>query len=171
MPQQSITGTGIYGNALIHRDDPDNVPELTAEQVKLAYEEAARADRDTQDRAANQQTGDAFVAGHPEYVDNQANASLMQHEMNTMFGEGLHTLEHFEMAYASLRKTNFLSLDRTVLAAQAKQSAKQRYATESARIAGPTEEEMYAMPLEDIRIAHAQENQRRMQRRGEEGGW
>jgi len=128
-----------------------------------------------QDRLETQKNGDAFIAVHPEVMDNTANARLLLNQMNTMFGEGLHTLDHFEQAYEYLRtKTDFLKLDRNVLAAQQRQAANQRYAqaraAEAARITNLSEAALEALPLEEIRRLDAIERQRQMQEAGERGG-
>ena len=68
------------------------MPELTAEQVKAAYNEALRADQAVQDTLENQKNGDAFLAGHPEFVDTIPNAKLLTNQMDTMYGKGLHTI-------------------------------------------------------------------------------
>ena len=161
-------------DALGHLDpnDPDN---LTAEQIKAAHAAALREDQAQKDRLETQANGDAFIAEHPEFVDTVANAQLLVNQMNTMFGEGLHTVDHFEQAYEHLRtKTNFLKLDNAVLAAQQRQAAKQRYAqaraASAARITNLSEAELENMSLDEIRRLDAIERQRQMQEAGERGG-
>lgn len=150
---------------------PDTFENWPAERVKEAVAGVMRSDKAAQDRLETQKNGDAFVAGHPEFIDNTANAHLLLNQVNTMFGEGLHTVDHFEQAYEYLRtKTNFLKLDKTVIAAQEKQAAKQRYEQERARSVTPTEQDLYNLPLEDLKRLDAVDNQRRMQLAGERGG-
>jgi hypothetical protein len=169
-------GVGIYGNSVFRQGTPESEPELTAEQVKAAYEAAVREDKSHQDRLETQKNSDAFVVQHPEFVDNEANGQLLVNQARTMFGNGLITIEMYESAYQYLREnTNFLRLNKVVLAAQEKQAAKQRYtnarAAEAARITNLSEAELEAMPLDEIRHLDAIERQRQMQRIGEEGGW
>src|SRR5260370_42552490 len=61
-------------------DDASELEEaekLTAEQIKAAALLAQREDQAAQDRLATQQNADAFVAGHPEFIDNTANGQLL----------------------------------------------------------------------------------------------
>jgi hypothetical protein len=166
---------------------PDVFENWDAPHVRAAIEGLQRADQSHQDAAENQKTGDAFVAGHPEYIDTKANAALMQHEMNRMFGPGLHTLEQFETAYESLCASNFLKLNQAEVAKQEKAADKQRYEAERARTEAararrftpaqrgqsvtPEEDAVYAIPLEELRRRDAIENQKRMERIAQEGGW
>lgn len=169
-------GVGIYGNSVFRHATPESEPQLTAEQVKAAYEAAVREDRAAQDRLETQANGDAFIAVHPEFMDTVPNAQLLVNQARTMFGkEGLITVEMFEQAYQYLRvNTDFLKLDRNVLAAQQKQAAKQRYAqaraAETRRITNLSEAEVEALPLEEILRLDAMERQQQMQAAGERGG-
>jgi hypothetical protein len=161
----------------------DNEPELTAEQVKLAYEEALRADQAHQDAIGSQKNGDAFVAAHPEFVDCRQNALLLLNQMNTMFGEGLHTLEHFEKAFEYLRtKTGFLKLNQAELAKQQRADAKQRYEQELAlstndawkhelhELPPSRQQELETMPLQDLRILAETEHRKNFRLAAERGG-
>ena len=139
--------------------------------MKEAVEGIQRADQARQDAAAERQTGDTFIAGHPEYVDNEANAKLMQHELFNRFGAGRHSLEQFEQAYEALRASNFLALNKVEVAKQQKAAAKQRYEAERARSGTPSEDELYSMDMDSLRRLDAVENQKRMERIGAEGGW
>jgi hypothetical protein len=157
---------------MLDPNDPDNI---SAETVKAVHEAALREDRAAQDRLETQKNGDAFIAVHPEFLDTVANAQLLVNQMNSMFGEGLHPIEHFEQAYEYLHtKTNFLKLDKTVLAAQQKQASKQRYAdsraAEANRITNLSEAQLEALSLEEIRTLDALERQKQMQLAGERGG-
>lgn len=149
---------------------PDKFEFWNKDAVREAVEGLQRADRAAQDRVENQKIGDAFVAGHPEYKDTNANAALMTHELNRMFGPGLHPLEHYEKAYESLRSSNFLALDQAELKKQQKAAAKQRFEQERSRSVTPSEQELYDMPLDDLRRLDAIENQKRLQLAGERGG-
>jgi len=169
-------GTGIYGNSVVHYESTDNEPELSAEQVKAAYNAAVREDQAAQDKLETQKNADAFIEVHKEFIDNTANAHLLLNQMNTMFGEGLHTIEHFEQAYEYLRtKTNFLKLDAKEVEKQRSAAARQRYAdaraVEANRITNLSEAELEALPLEEIRRLDAVERQKQMRRIAEEGGW
>jgi len=144
----------------------DNFENWPAEKVKEAYQGFERAN--TKHIVVNQNAS-TFLAVHPEFIDNDANAQLVNRTLKTMFGDCVHTVEQFESTYQVLRVSNSLALDKVKLAEQEKAAAKQR--VEAAKSVTPTEEEMYNMPLEELRRLDAIENQKRMQKRGEEGGW
>jgi len=174
MSQQSrVSGTGSYGNATVYRENLDNVEELTAAQVKAAYEAALSEDQAAQDRAENQLDGDAFITAHPEVKDTVANAKLFVHEMDRMFGPGRHPITHFEAANESLKASGFLVLDQNVLAAQQKQAAKQRYKTEREHITTETfdEREADSLPLEELRRRADEEVRQQNRSAGERGGY
>src|SRR5437016_1528893 len=116
-----VSGSGSYGNFTIPRENLDDVPELTAEQVKAAYNEALRADQAQQNRAASIDNAKAFVEGHAEWINSDANIALMNHELKSRFGIRAYSISDYEECYASLRSSNFLNLNKTVLSAQEKQ--------------------------------------------------
>ncbi len=173
-----ISGTGSFGNAIFHPQDADIEQELTAAQVKAAYEAALAEDQAAKDKVQNQLDGDAFITAHPEIKDTVANAKLFVHEMDRTFGPGRHPIAHFEAAYESLRASNFLALDQKELAKQQKASAKARYdasyATDKERIvanAFDPNDGYETISLEEIRKRADEEVRHQMQRRGEEGGY
>jgi hypothetical protein len=150
---------------------PDTADFWTKDRWKEAALAAEREDRATQDRLENKKTADGFVASHPEYVDNNVNGKLLLNQMNTMFGPGLHTPDQHEAAYEYLcNNTDFLKLDPKELEKQRKAADKQRYEVERARSVGLSEQELYSMPLDDLRRLDAIENQKRLQLAGERGG-
>jgi len=165
-----ISGVGSFGNYVPPRENPDDAQELTAAQIRQAYSAAIAADQSAQDIIQNQLDGDAFIAVHPEVKDTVANAKLFVHEMDVRFGKGRHPIEHFEAAYESLRASGFLALDEKEVAKQQKAFAKQHYDVAKALSVTPTEEEMYALPLEELRKLDAQERQKQFQLSGERGG-
>jgi hypothetical protein len=156
---------------MLDPNDPDN---LTSEQVRAVYEAAVRADKIQQDEATNIENGKAFIAGHPEYIPSEANNQLMNHELKSKFGLREYTLAEYDHCYASLRASNFLKLDKTVVAAQQNQAAKQRYAdgraAEAKRLTNLSEAELLDLPLEEIRRLEAIERQKQLQMAGERGG-
>jgi hypothetical protein len=92
-----------------------------------------------------------------------------------MYGsDRAYTVGEFESAYQVCCANNLLDLDGEELSRQ----EQQRKADENARIAAEREQsvapsvpELYDMSLEDLRRLDAIENQKRMQRLGEEGGF
>jgi hypothetical protein len=154
--------------------DPKDLDNLSAAQVKAVYEAAVRADKAQQDQATNIENGKAFMAGHPEYINSHVNNELMNHELKSRFGVREYTMAEYDQAYASLRSSNFMKLDKTVVAAQQKQAAKNRYAdaraTEAKHITNLSEAELEALPLAEIRRLDALESQKQLQAAGERGG-
>jgi hypothetical protein len=147
---------------------PDKFEFWDKERVKEAVAGVMREDQRQKDKIATGQNGDAFIAVHPEYVDSKANSELMRHQLKTQFGECLYTLEHYESAYEALRASNFLALDQKEVAKQNRAEAKARAEAERARSVPPTEQQLYEMPLEDLRRLDAV---KRMQEAGERGNW
>jgi hypothetical protein len=88
----------------------------------------------------------------PEYIDSEANGRLMSHQLKTMFGDGLHTLEHFEAAYEPLRSSNFLALNKTAVAKQQKAAAPARAEAERSRNVALGEDELYSMDMDELRM-------------------
>ncbi len=152
-------------------------PQLTAEEIKVAYEEAIAADQAYQDQVASIEAGKVFIAGHPEWRNTKENIALLNHELVSRFGVREYTIPHYEEAYASLRASNFLNLDKNALAAQEKQAAKEKFNAEKARSATSAARafnpnvDYNALSLEEIRERANEEARQQMQRRGEEGGW
>lgn len=149
-------------------DSPEN---WSAEKVKAAAEMFQRQDQKQQNTVANREMADVFIAEHPEYIDSGVNGRLMTHELRRTFGEGAYTLAQYEQAYESLCNSNFLNLDEKIVREQQKEAARARAQAERARSVTPAEQDLYEIPLEDLRRLDAIENQKRMQRIAEEGGW
>lgn len=145
-------------------------PQLTAEQVKQAYEEALRADAT---RTTKSQSADEFVALHSEFLDTAKNGQLMNETLRTMFGDCAYTTEHFESAYNVLRVSNSLDIDQAEVvkqqqkAADAKRKVALKGRSDAAARAFDPNVDYESLPLEEIRKRANEE----MQRRGEEGGW
>jgi len=93
---------------------------LTAEQVKQAYEEAARADVK---RSTINQNADEFVALHSEFLDTENNGTLMNEMLRNLFGDCAYTIEHFETAYQALRVTNALDINKAEVVRQQQEAA------------------------------------------------
>jgi hypothetical protein len=162
-------------------DNPENWP---AEKVKAAGEMFQREDTIRQNQLQSGLNADAFLAAHPEILDTKANGELFRHELNRMFGEGsLLTVNEYEAAYASLRASNFLALNKAEVARQQKAADKARYDAQRAQhlnnpavkqlheLSPEKQRELDEMSLEEIRRLDTLENQKRMERIGNEGGW
>lgn len=90
-------------------------PQLTAEQVKQAYELAVRED---ETRTIKSQSADEFVTLHPEFLDTAKNGTLMSNMLRNLFGDCAYTVEHFESAYQALLVTDSLDIDKTEVVKQ-----------------------------------------------------
>jgi hypothetical protein len=132
--------------------DPNDPENLTAAQLRAANELAQREDRTHQAVSACVQTGEAWLTEHPEFVKNQVNYDLMNHELLVRFGDIEWTLAHYDAAYQSLRSSNFLKLNPAVLAKQTNSDAQTRAAAERARTAIPSEEQMEGMSKAELRM-------------------
>jgi hypothetical protein len=144
-------------------------PQLTAEQVKQAYEEALRAD---EKRTIKLQSADEFVALHPEFIDAGKNGKLMADTLKAMFGDCAYTTEHYEAAYNVLRVSNSLDIDQAEVvkqqqkAADAKRKALTKDRTDVAARAFDSNANYENVSLEELR-ARANEE---LQLAGERGG-
>jgi len=146
----------------------------TAEQVKMVFEAAQREDQREKEKVISAENAAVWLSGHPEFEKTAANISLMNHELQSRFGLREYSIEDYEIAYESLCASNFLQLNKTVLAAQKHQTDKQRYEAAKARtaaIAFDPNKNYDELSLDEIRKRAADDTRRQMQRRGEEGGW
>jgi len=148
-------------------DNPENWPK---EKVKAAAEMFQRNDQAHINAAEMQKTGTAWTKLNPQYIDNDANAQLMRHQLRSN-GVAKATLADFDLAYEQLKESGFLKLDKAELAKQEKDAAKALAEAERAHSVEPSIDDLYSMPLEDLRRLDAVENQKRMERIGNEGGW
>lgn len=113
-------------------------PQLSAEEVKAAWEDALKEDQTQKDQAVSIENGKAFMAGHPEFVQSKENIALMNHQLRSKFGVRLYNVADYEECFADLRVSNFVKIDKTVVAAQERQAAKERYDAAKARTAERT---------------------------------
>jgi G3E family GTPase len=93
------------------------------------------------------------------YVDSVANSAHMRHYFRSR-GIESPSLEQLEAAYESLRDAGLLELNKAELVKQRKQQVRQRIEQiVKQRESEPTEEELYAMPLNELTAwARAQGN-------------
>jgi hypothetical protein len=148
-------------------------PQLTAEQIKAAYEEALAAD---ETRSVNIQNSGEFVSLHPEFIDHPKNGEQFNKTLNVMFGANrAYTVDQFEKAYEVCLANGSLELDKAEIAKQEQASAKERAKAARARRAAETrvfsEGELETMALEDLRKVEDRAIQKRNQKIAEEGGW
>lgn len=147
--------------------DQDNPENWSKEKVRAAAEMFQRADHRV---LINKENADAFLAQHPEFLDTKSNAEKMNAILDSLYGERAYSSEEFETAYRAGVATKSLTIDEAELVKQQQRAADEQRAQGTQSVT-PTMEELETMPLEDLRRLDALENQKRMQRRGEEGGF
>lgn len=104
-------------------------------------------------------SADVFTQLHPEYIDNTKNGNTMRAAFN-LFNITTPTQEQYEEVYERCRAQGLLELDQKVLQQQRNEAARNK--AEAFRVANtmPSEEEMYAMDINELR-----------RRGGGGGGW
>ena len=130
---------------------PDTPENASAETIKKYAEHFLAEEATRVDGFRAREDVNAFLALHPEYKDTPANAALMNHELKRMGVTINPTLEQNDAAYRSLRESNFLDLDKKVLAKQEAEAAKQR-AEDFKNRHVHTEDEMNAMSMDELRM-------------------
>jgi hypothetical protein len=130
--------------------DQDNMENWSPEKVRKFEEQRLKEIATRNDGFRSRQDVAAFHVLHPEYRDDvEANTVLMNHELKRMGVPINPTIEQLETAYYSLRASGVLTLNQAVVAKQEKEAAKERAAAH--RNSEPTLEELYSMPMEDLR--------------------
>jgi hypothetical protein len=119
------------------------------EYLKAAALEAEAADPNTQKNIIRRQNADMFLAVHPEVNDTTANGQQLRHELMRMFGDVAWTFNNYETAAESLRTSNLLGVNK--VEAEKQRKAALRQSAEQIRAAQPTLEDLYTMPMEDLR--------------------
>jgi hypothetical protein len=154
--------------------DPNDPSNISPETIKAVHAAALREDRAAQDRVETKKNADAFIAAHPELIDNTANAQLLLNQARTMFGDKEITVDNWERAYEYLRtNTNFLKLDAKEVENKRQAAAKQRYATEKARVAERTfnpNANYDELSLEEIRNRADEETRKQFELEAQRGG-
>lgn len=133
----------------LDQNDPQN---WSKEKVKAAAEMFQREDRKLQAVNVRVANANAWLSEHPEFENTTGNVALMNHELIVRFGDVEWTLAHYDQAYASLKSSGFLKLNKAELAKQEQQSAQARAAAERVRAAMPSEDEMEKMSLTELRM-------------------
>lgn len=107
---------------------PNKFENWDKEHVREAIEGMGRQDQRQQTITARVSNAETWLTEHPEFVRNNANIDLMNHELTRTFGEIEWTLAHYDHAYQSLRASNFLKLDAREVKKQEQAAARQRAA-------------------------------------------
>lgn len=94
--------------------------QLSAEQVKQAYELALRAH---ETRTIKSQSADQFLLLNPHILDTKKNAELITKMLNNMFGDCAYTVEHYEAATNALLVTDSLDIDKVEVTKQKQKAA------------------------------------------------
>jgi type IV secretory pathway VirJ component len=150
----------------------ENNPETASAATIRAFGEMfARNDAKT---VTQRQNADAFLAQHSEFIDHPANADKMNKALSAMYGERVYTVEEFECAYNALRANKALEIDQAEVVKQqqaAANAAKRAKAVATKANVEPTIEDMYSMPLDELRMRAAVADEARKRKIAEEGGW
>lgn len=148
-------------------------PELSAEEIKVAFEDAQREDVT---RTTNIRNADEFVLLHPEFRDTPSNGKLMTTMLNKLFGDGAYTVDQYESAYQALCVTNSLALDAAVVkqqqqaATEAQRRAALQKRTDAAARAFDPNADYDSLSPEEIRKRADEELQREFEAAGARGG-
>ena len=111
-----------------------------------------REDQKQQSVAARVSNAEAWLTEHPEFVRNNANIDLMNHELLRTFGDVEWTLAHYDRAYESLRASNFLKLDSREVKKQEQAAAKAHAEGERSRNVALSQDELYEMDMHELRL-------------------
>jgi hypothetical protein len=129
-------------------------PQLTAEQIKVAFEEAQRAD---ETRNTSMQNADEFLLLNPHILDTDKNGELINRMLKNMFGTCAYTLKHYKAATDALLVTNSLDVDKAEIAKQQQKAADEKRkslikdrADAAARVFNPNAD-YETLSLEEIR--------------------
>jgi hypothetical protein len=142
------------GEELAENATWDNAP---AEVIRAQFERLVKTDQQRADAAASKQLCDVWVKTKPEFIDHPLNGRQLINQVRTMYGTSTPTLEMLETAYRDLLPTGLLDIDKAELARQKDLSDTQR-AKEIKDAGGvyvhnhPSEEEMYSMDMEQLRM-------------------
>ena len=147
---------------IMRRSGPDgkrDLNSLSPAEVRNYFDQEAMTNQEREARANSQACADGFSQIHPEYIDSKRNAETMKHAC-ALLGIANPNLNQLEEVYERCKAQGLIELDQKVLNEQFAQSTR-TYAEElKAASTMPTEEELYALPLDEIR-----------RRAGGGGGW
>jgi hypothetical protein len=165
-----MAGDHTYNNYRQSSDDPfmsrvrslhdGNIHPADLEEkqawLKEAHADAVAADPNSQRNILKIKNAEAFVVLHPEVHNTRANGLQLAHECKRMFGDVAWTVPQYEAAYESLQSSGLLGVNR--VEAEKQRKAALRTQAERIKAAEPTMEDLYSMPLEDLRRLDAVAN-------------
>jgi len=131
----------------------DNMP---FDEFQARIKDAVRGEQLKANGLQTQKNGDAWITLHPEYVDSTHNAHLMKMQLAANgVSDNNASIEDYEIAAQQLRDAGLLTLSKPALAKQHAAEVR-RLATEAINTPGTvfdntTKEEMYDLPLEEVR--------------------
>jgi hypothetical protein len=124
--------------------------EATPEEIREQHDSLVREEAEQTARLRAETEGNAFTKLHPEYSDTPANAFKLLTHCRSVFGTSTPSLEQFDSAYQALRANGSIEFNERVLVKQADDAAVAR-AKQFKKESSITEEEMYTMPLEELK--------------------
>jgi hypothetical protein len=138
---------------IMRRSGPDgkrDLNSLSPSEIRDYIEAEAMTNQEREARAHSQACADGFAQTHPEYLDTTKNAETMKHAC-ALLGIVNPNLNQLEEVYQRCKVQGLLELNQKVLNEQYVQSTR-TYAEElKAATIMPSEEELYSMPLQEIR--------------------
>ena len=138
---------------IMRRSGPDgkrDLNSLSPSEIRDFINDEAMSNQERSARAHSQACADGFAQTHPEYVDNKRNAETMKHAC-ALLGIVNPNLNQMEEVYGRCKAEGLLELNQKVLNEQYALSTRTYAEDLKAANAMPTEEELYALPLEEIR--------------------
>jgi hypothetical protein len=138
---------------IMRRSGPDGTRDLNSlspSEIRDFIQAEAMTNQERDARAHSQACADGFAQLHPEYVDNKRNAETMKHAFG-LLGIVNPNLNQMEEVYEKCKAQGLLELNQKVLNEQYAQSTRTYAEDLKAATAMPTEEELYSMPLEEVR--------------------
>jgi hypothetical protein len=154
-------------------DDSPRFEDWSAAKQRAAYEGLERAEDNKIKQRAN---ADAFLASHAEFIDIDANGQTMNRTLEALYGDRVYTVDEFEKAYEVCRANNSLKIDLAEEAKQQQRAADAQRKTvvkqrqERERLRNLSEDELNALPLEELRALVERQQHEDMQHEGERGG-
>lgn len=120
------------------------------EAVRAACERAMQSDAEKIALSESESYCDIYLAIHPEVIDNDANAHTIKAALG-LFGITAPNQQELDEVVARCKAQGLLHLDKKVLEQQRKAATASKAAEYVKANTMPSEEEMYAMSMEELR--------------------
>jgi hypothetical protein len=127
---------------------------LSADEVRQMIRDGLSQHQTDADRVITEQNGDSWVSLHPEFHDGTANAKRLALQLILNGVTGVVSIEDYEVAHRQLLATGDVRQNKVVLEKQQKQEVldrAQHAVKNSAAFDKTTEDQMYELPLDEVR--------------------